>query len=186
MQLDDLLITAENTVLEAMQKIDKTGRRLVFIAPENILKAVVTDSDIRRFILKGGKLTEKVSVMANYHPKSLGIEKKREAKAFLLEKAIDGVPLIDKNGKIIDVVFLGDIDTLKKGNLNLPVVIMAGGLGTRLYPYTKILPKPLIPIGELPIAEHIINRFFGYGCTDFSMVVNYKKSMIKSYFADIN
>ena len=62
---------------------------------------------------------------------------------------------------------------------------MAGGLGTRLYPYTKILPKPLIPIGEMPIVEHIIHRFADVGCSAFTMIVNYKKSMIKSYFNDL-
>ena len=63
---------------------------------------------------------------------------------------------------------------------------MAGGLGTRLYPYTKILPKPLIPIGELPIAEHIINRFYEYGCKRFYLIVNHKKNMIKAYFNEIS
>ena len=63
--------------------------------------------------------------------------------------------------------------------------MMAGGLGTRLYPYTKILPKPLIPVGEQPIAELIIDRFRGFGCPRFTMVVNYKKGMIKSYFGDL-
>ncbi|MEG0305994.1 MAG: sugar phosphate nucleotidyltransferase, partial [Oscillospiraceae bacterium] len=76
-----------------------------------------------------------------------------------------------------------DVDTRKKADI--PVVITAGGLGTRLYPYTKILPKPLIPVGELPIVEHIIERFKGFGCSEFSMIVNYKKSMIKSYFSEV-
>ena len=62
---------------------------------------------------------------------------------------------------------------------------MAGGLGTRLYPYTKILPKPLIPIGEIPISEHIINRFNKYGSKDFYLEVNHKKNMIKAYFNEI-
>lgn len=63
---------------------------------------------------------------------------------------------------------------------------MAGGLGTRLHPYTKILPKPLIPIGEIPIVEHIINRFYIYGCRDFFLVVNHKKNMIKAYFYELD
>lgn len=62
---------------------------------------------------------------------------------------------------------MNDEDVFLKKSLNIPVVIMAGGLGTRLHPYTKILPKPLIPIGEIPIVEHIINRFYIYGCRDF-------------------
>ena len=99
--------------------------------------------------------------------------------------AEEALPLLDKRGRVQDVVFAGglDIDTHKKACA--PVVIMAGGLGTRLYPYTKILPKPLIPIGEMPIVEHIIHRFADVGCSAFTMIVNYKKSMIKSYFNDL-
>ena len=94
------------------------------------------------------------------------------AKRLLLKYSIDALPVLDKQGIISDVIFEGDlnVDTHKK--TDLPVVIMAGGLGTRLYPYTKILPKPLIPVGELPITEHIINRFKSFGCRDFTLVVN--------------
>lgn len=64
------------------------------------------------------------------------------------------------------------------------MVINAGGKGTRLEPYTKILPKPLIPVGKLPIMEHIMNQFNKFGCKDFHIIVNYKKSIIKAYFAE--
>ncbi len=69
--------------------------------------------------------------------------------------------------------------------IDIPVVMMAGGLGTRLYPYTKILPKPLIPVGDIPIAEMIIKNFRQYGCKRFHLVVNHKKNMIKAYFNEI-
>ncbi len=185
MQINELIISENESVLNAMQKLDATGRTILFVAPDLHLKAIVTDADIRRFILKGGNLSEPVLNMANYSPKSLKLEQRSNAAEFLLENAISAVPLLDKGGKIQDVIFAGglDIDTAKKANL--PVVIMAGGLGTRLYPYTKILPKPLIPIGELPIVEHIINRFASFGCENYYMVVNYKKNMIKSYFNDL-
>lgn len=62
---------------------------------------------------------------------------------------------------------------------------MAGGKGTRLYPYTKILPKPLIPVGDIPIIERIIEQFVKAGCKDFYVIVNYKKDMIKAYFNEI-
>ena len=67
----------------------------------------------------------------------------------------------------------------------VPVVIMAGGKGTRLYPYTKILPKPLVPIGDTPIVERIINYFSDFGMKSFYMTVNYKKAMIRSYFDEV-
>lgn len=68
--------------------------------------------------------------------------------------------------------------------LNLPVVIMAGGEGTRLTPFTKVFPKPLMPIGEKPVIELIINKFADYGCDDFYLSLNYKAGMIKAYFND--
>lgn len=185
MKLDELLIREDKTVLEAMQRLDETGHRILFIAPEGKLAAVVTDSDIRRHILRGGALCAPVRDAANYTPKSITAEKRGEAKSMLLSYGIDALPVLDKRGVIADVIFEGDLDVDTHKTAGLPVVVMAGGLGTRLYPYTKILPKPLIPIGELPIAEHIIHRFERFGCEQFYLVVNYKKSMIKSYFNDL-
>ena len=89
---------------------------------------------------------------------------------------------------MIDILFEQEQKIeVKEGSLSLdkvPVVIMAGGKGTRLYPYTKILPKPLIPIGDIPIMERIIDKFRDVGVTDFYATVNYRKNMIKSYFTD--
>ena len=180
MRIDELIIGEDKTVLDAMHQLNDTGRAILFVAPGGVLQGVVTDADVRRYILRGGALTGPVRDMANYSPKSLPIERRREAKRLMLEKAIGAVPLLDKQGRIEDVEFAAglDIDTRKRADL--PVVMMAGGLGTRLYPYTKILPKPLIPVGELPIAEHIIHRFTDVGCKRIILVVNYKKNMIKS------
>ncbi|MEG1477468.1 MAG: sugar phosphate nucleotidyltransferase, partial [Oscillospiraceae bacterium] len=185
LKIDELIISEECTALEAMHRLDETGLRIVFIAPDGVLKAVVTDADLRRFVLKGGMLTENVSAMANYCPRSLPVSERSRAKEYLLSKSIDAVPLLDKEGRIQDIVFVNDLDVDTRKKADIPVVITAGGLGTRLYPYTKILPKPLIPVGELPIVEHIIERFKGFGCSEFSMIVNYKKSMIKSYFSEV-
>ena len=185
MRVDDLFITEDISVLDAMRKLDETGLGVLFVAPEGVLRAVVTDGDIRRYILKSLPLEGPVREAANYSPYALPMEARARAKTALLEHGIGALPLLDKRGRVQDVVFAGglDIDTHKKACA--PVVIMAGGLGTRLYPYTKILPKPLIPIGEMPIVEHIIHRFADVGCSAFTMIVNYKKSMIKSYFNDL-
>jgi len=99
--------------------------------------------------------------------------------------SVEAIPILDKENNIISVLLWNDEEVEPKRNLDVPVVIMAGGLGTRLYPYTKILPKPLIPIGEIPIVEHIINRFHQYGSDQFYLVVNHKKNMIKAYFNEI-
>lgn len=186
LNIDDLIIDENLSVFEAMKKLDDTGRRILFVAPGGVLKGVLTDSDVRRFILRGGSLSLPVSTMANYSPKSLPVEQRARAKEFLSCNSIDAVPILNKQGVMVDIVFSNETDDIvAKKQLHLPVVIMAGGLGTRLYPYTKILPKPLIPVGESPILELVIQNFYDFGCTDFTVIVNHKKNMIKSYFSDI-
>ena len=185
MQIEQLFIDENATVLDAMHKLNETGCTILFVAPDGVLRAVVTDSDARRHIIRGGKLDAPVREMANYSPKTLPVERRSEARGLMRRANISAVPLLDREGRIEDVEFAGELDVSAASRAELPVVIMAGGLGTRLYPYTKILPKPLIPVGELPIIEHIIHRFTDVGCTDFTLVVNYKKNMIKSYFNDL-
>lgn len=185
LKVEELCIDQGMTVLETMKKLDETGQRILFVAPGGRLQAVVTDGDIRKFILRGGALTDPVEKAANPRPKSLHLAERGRARAELERYGIDALPILDKQGCIVDIVFAHGLDIDTRKQAGLPVVIMAGGLGTRLYPYTKILPKPLIPVGEEPIAELIIQRFRDYGCRNFTMVVNYKKNMIKSYFGEL-
>lgn len=185
MKIDDLIVSGNTSVLETMRQIDKTGMGVLFLAPDGILKAVVTDGDVRRHIIGGGALEAPVETIANQNPKALPIENRSQAKKMMLKDGVTAVPLLDKLGRIQDVLFADGLDIDTRKHASLPVVMMAGGLGTRLYPYTKILPKPLIPIGDEPIAEHIIHRFVDTGCKQFFLVVNYKKNMIKSYFNDL-
>jgi dTDP-glucose pyrophosphorylase len=185
MEVKDFLIEEECTMLEAMALLDKIAKKVLFVAREGKLVAAITDGDIRRWILKRGNLEAKVKDIANYNPKYLKEREKASAKEYMKKYSIEALPILNDENEIISVVFINDGDIGVKKDLNIPVVMMAGGFGTRLYPYTKILPKPLIPIGEIPIAEHIINRFNKYGCKDFFLVVNHKKNMIKAYFNEI-
>ena len=185
LKVEELFIEESATVLETMKKLDETGQRILFIAPGGRLQAVITDGDLRKFFLRGGTLNAPVADAANYHPKSLPVSSRGHAREELKAYGIDALPILNKKGVITDIVFAHGLDVDNRKRAGIPVVIMAGGLGTRLYPYTKILPKPLIPVGDQPIAELIIDRFRDFGCTDFTMIVNYKKGMIKSYFQDV-
>lgn len=185
MNVKDFLIDEECTMLEAMQILDKVAKKVLFVVQNGQFKAALTDGDIRRWILKKGNLEAKVKDIANYNPKYMDEIDKSKAKAYMRKLSIEALPIVDENMDIVSVVLLNDKEVKTKKSLHVPVVIMAGGLGTRLYPYTKILPKPLIPIGEIPIAEHIINRFHRYGSNKFYLIVNHKKSMIKAYFNEI-
>lgn len=185
MEVLEFLIDEDETIINAMQQLDKVAKKVLFVVRDGGLVAAVTDGDIRRWILRKGNLDACVKDVANYHPKSLLVENKDKAKEYMKHNALEALPLVDEDNKIISVILWNDEEVQCKRKLEIPVVIMAGGLGTRLYPYTKILPKPLIPIGEIPIVEHIINRFNGCGINHFYLIVNHKKNMIKAYFNEI-
>nr|WP_309098441.1 sugar phosphate nucleotidyltransferase [Fredinandcohnia onubensis] len=172
-------------MLEAMELLDRVAKKVLFVVRQGQFVAAITDGDIRRWILKKGNLDAKVKEIANYNPKFINEKDKMSAKEIMRELSIEALPVLNEDKDIVSVVFWNDDEIQQSKDLYIPVVIMAGGLGTRLYPYTKILPKPLIPIGELPIVEHIINRFNEYGADQFFLIVNHKKNMIKAYFNEI-
>jgi nucleotidyl transferase len=186
MEIKDFLIPESFRVIDVMQRLDTLGKKTLFVAENGRLLAAVTDGDIRRWILKDGDLQRPVKEVANYQPKWLPSTERKQAYRKLKEWGVDAIPLLTGDRQIVSI-FLWNNEEIRSGKkLLLPTVIMAGGFGTRLYPYTKILPKPLIPIGEIPIAEHIINRFHSFGVNRFYLVVNHKKNMIKAYFSETN
>jgi NDP-sugar pyrophosphorylase family protein len=101
------------------------------------------------------------------------------------------VPVISSSREIIQLVFWkellqGEVGVKLKRQLNLPVVIMAGGRGTRLAPFTNVLPKPLIPVGDKTIIELIIDQFLPYGLDQFHLSINYKSKILKSFFEELS
>ncbi len=170
------------TVSEAMQKIDKNTRGILFITNKiGELIGCVTDGDIRRYLLSGGKMDGPAIEAANKHPRVA--HSFSEAKSVSDDRDYVIIPIID-NGIIVDIFFRGEITQRRKNPVNLPVVINAGGRGTRLDPYTRVLPKPLIPVGDLPIIELIMKEYQTYQCNDFHIIVNYKRELMKAYFAE--
>lgn len=189
MDIKEIIISEEISIREAMKKLDSTAKKVLIIAKDGKLKALVTDGDIRRWILRNGEFSDSVREIANYKPIYITENEKYKAKDIMKKYSINCLPIVDSSNNIKAMSFWNDLELVDKENkkhFNIPVIIMAGGLGTRLYPYTKILPKPLIPIGDTPIVERIIDKFNDYGCSEFYLAVNYKKNMIKSYFGDID
>lgn len=183
----DIYIEENKSILDAMCQLDRSGKKILFVHKGKKLLASLTDGDIRRWILKKGDLQMPVQCAANYQPRFLYEQEEDLAMRIIKELGIDAIPIVNNEYFIQKIVFANDTaQKHKKFDIEIPVVIMAGGLGTRLSPYTKILPKPLIPVGEYPIVEHIIHRFFSYGCSQYYMIVNYKRNMIKAYFDDID
>lgn len=181
--IDNLIIQGNLTVLETVDAIDKGGRGIVFLCQGRKLLFAVADGDIRRYILKNGKLDANVTELNLKSPCFLHEYEKKRACDVADDEYINAIPIVNDDMEIIDIFFRREPNE-KKETIDVPVVIMAGGKGTRLYPYTKILPKPLIPIGEIPIVERVMDEFHQYGICKFVMSVNYKKNMIQAYFSD--
>lgn len=189
MILEDLFIAPDATFVDALKQLDATGRHTLLVVDENhCLLGTLTDGDMRRAILRLGALDATVSESYNDHPYVCSVECREHAYEVLDENGIDAVPLVAVGGKVVDCIFRDGSCGLAalEGTVDIPVVMMAGGLGTRLYPYTKVLPKPLIPINDVPIAERIIGTFHRQGCNRFLLIVNHKKEMIKAYFNEID
>lgn len=184
MNLSDFVVTEDKSVLEVMKIIDNNARGIAFICKDGYLLGAVTDGDIRRYILKKGELEAPIKNIANYNPIFVTNKDSIDYSAYMKKRFITALPIVNKSNKLMTIRFLYHDRFVPSASLNTPVVIMAGGKGTRLYPYTQILPKPLIPINDKTIAEIIMDHFEAFGCSHFDMIINYKKNFIKSYFID--
>lgn len=184
MDINKYIISEELSILDTMKIINERAGANVFVCKNGILQATVSDGDIRRYIIKDGKMNSPVSVIANYHPIYANQKDDINYTKLMNHYSITALPIVDDEMRLVDIKFANRKKSIPKKLIDVPVVIMAGGKGTRLQPYTQILPKPLIPIGEQTITEHIMEHFERYGCKHFDLIINYKKNFIKSYFSD--
>lgn len=183
--LSAFIVQESVSVFDAAAAIAANNRQVVFVCKGMKLLASFNDGDLRRYILKAGDVSLSVRHAANYNPLSLGVNEVSDAqRLFKVNPYIRAIPIIDENSEIASLVFFEKENIRREAQLEIPVVIMAGGRGTRLAPFTDVLPKPLIPVGDKTITEHIMMQFQDYGCNDFSMIVNYKKELIKAYFSE--
>ena len=182
-ELQKFISSDRLSVSEAMQQIDNGQNGILFLvdAGEHLI-GCITDGDIRRFLLAGGKMSDPAVNAANKNPKAA--KTYEEAKALYHKKNYIIIPVVDEKSKIIALYSGEGLDLRKRTPLSIPVVINAGGKGKRLDPFTRILTKPLIPVGDFPIIEHIMREYQSYSCDEFHIIVNYKKELMKAYFAD--
>jgi dTDP-glucose pyrophosphorylase/predicted transcriptional regulator len=189
-KMQSILISSKMTIKEAMQKLDDTAERILFVVESgNRLVGTVTDGDIRRGIIHGLAFRDDVGrLMHKDFAKVAGDIQNlmQHVKEIMVKDRLEQIPVVDKNGAIEDVVswtdVLGERPSARR-HANR-VVIMAGGKGLRLDPFTKILPKPLIPIGDKTVIELIMENFFRRGFHKFSYSLNYKKDYIKMFLQD--
>jgi dTDP-glucose pyrophosphorylase len=191
-QVRPFLVPLTHTVRQAMEQLEKTEEKIVFVVDaESRLLGSLTDGDVRRWILSDGDLKAQAHRICNPSPYVVHEGYDLEAvRADMLDRNIGCVPVLGPARQIVQLlfwkeIFQGSPAGKPKGRLDLPVVIMAGGRGTRLEPFTSILPKPLIPVGGRTIIEIIIDQFRPYGVDRFFLSVNYKSKIIKSFFEEL-
>jgi dTDP-glucose pyrophosphorylase/CBS domain-containing protein len=188
-EYSNILIDKNASIKDAMKQLDKNTEKILFVVEDsNKLIGSLTDGDIRRWILKEGKLSDTVELVC--YKDTLFAEKNynvTQLKEEIFHRKIVIVPILDENKVIVnflkwDKLFDDSIKQKVFKEIDIPAVIMAGGKGTRLEPFTNVLPKPLIPIGDKTILECIIDEFRQFSVDQFYITLNYKGAMIEAYF----
>lgn len=183
-QWTQVLVTPSTSVLEVIQIIDQGGLQIALVVDEeHCLLGTVTDGDVRRGLLRGVSLQDKVADIMNASPVTVAPSDTHEAVLAIMKlKRIHHVPVVDDGGHVLQIETLDHL--LQTNERDNWVLIMAGGLGSRLRPLTDDCPKPLLRVGNKPLLETIIGNFTEYGFRKFYLSVNYKAEMIEEYFGD--
>lgn len=181
--LDGLLVRGTTSLYDAIARIEATGYEIVLVVDhDRKLKAILTDQDVRRLLLNRVDLSQPIEFFANnryYHwssnaPVGGGV-------ALMKQHHIRQLPIVDEAGVVVDMLYLDDIESRTFEN---PVLIMAGGLGTRLQPLTNDCPKPMLHLNGKPILERIIERLIAQGFRHFVLAVHYLSDVIEAHFSD--
>lgn len=180
----EILILPDESIQRVIEIIDASAKQIALVVDRNSrLLGTVTDGDIRRGMLKGLTLNEPVDKIMNPNPTVATIQDDRETiLALMKRKTLRQIPIVNNNYQVVSVDILEDLIMIEKRD-NF-VVIMAGGLGSRLSPLTNECPKPLLKVGTKPILETILKSFIDQGFWQFYIAVNYRAEMVKEYFGD--
>jgi len=191
--MKNLLIKSNANIKNTLKQLSKTGEKcLVVVDNRNKILGTISDGDVRKALLKGKVYKDKINEFYQKDPIFLKKDNYSlsQAKNILIKKRIDIIPIIGKSRTVVDVltfekIFKKNKNNHKSGTFSKTVVIMAGGKGTRLEPFTSILPKPMVPINEKPVIEHIIEKFVdNNNNVNFFITLNYKSRILRAFFQE--
>ena len=183
-------ITIKTSLLDALKTMDTQKVKTLFVYSDNHFDGILTVGDIQRAIISNRPLDGPVGDILDKNKVYGYVGENRDSILGKMRRLrAEVMPIINDNGELIDVWFWDECFNTEPDNrekIDLPVVIMAGGKGTRLKPITNVIPKPLVPVGDKTILEVIMDQFEGIGCHKFYMSVNYKADMLKYYLSQLD
>lgn len=193
-RLEKRRISIGDTLLHALKQMDEERVKMLLVFDGDQFVSIMTIGDIQRAIIKHvamdspiAGIVEVIKQDKDYASPNDTVE---DIKEMILSIRTECMPVVDERGSLVNVYFWNDFfDEVPlppvREKIDLPVVIMAGGKGTRLKPITNVIPKPLVPVGDKTILEVIMNQFESIGCHKFYMSVNYKADIIKYYLGQL-
>ncbi|MCF8337112.1 MAG: nucleotidyltransferase family protein [Bacteroidales bacterium] len=188
MKFSDYYINNEASILEAIKQMDNIGKKLLIVMENERFHSMLSIGDLQRAIIRENSFNIQIKSIlrpANKQRVAKTTDSFEDIKKTMLNYRTEYMPEIDEKNSVVNIHFWEDVfsqDEVRiNRKVNLPVVVMAGGKGTRLKPITNVLPKPLIPVGDKTMLEHIMDRFASIGSNNFLISVNYKADMIQQY-----
>jgi dTDP-glucose pyrophosphorylase len=178
------LLPSTATIQEAITNLDQVAIKIVLIIDEaGKLEGTISDGDIRRGLLRGLQMSSPIATVVHTNPFVVPPDMARETvMQLMVANKIQQIPVVDDQRHVVGL-HLWDKITTPKARPNM-MVIMAGGKGTRLRPHTEHCPKPMLPVGDKPMLEHIINRAMSQGFNHFMLAIHYLGHMVEDYFGD--
>jgi len=187
--LENLLLSGDSTINAALKRMNEINRKLLMVIDGSAFLGLFSIGDVQRAILAGTALTDQVGkhLRKDYLVARAG-DSPESIRATMIRDRVEYMPVLDQTNQLDHVVFWEDLFSEKRQpekTVDVPVVIMAGGMGTRLKPLTNVIPKALVPVHDKPIIEDIVNRFADQGARTFLVSINYKGKMIRDYFDEV-